>query len=356
MNKFFKLIEKIFSIKYEYNDFFIGYKIITILGIKIKLKHTNYKKNLEKRLNELDTELKLLKSVFRNSIDITKIPPTRGNLRSVQLIKTRLLEITDYLLQKNNIQYWLEFGTLIGAIRHQGFIPWDDDIDISVLWDDYLKLPKLFEDLISKDSRFWILYGWQGSEIIRFGYDEFCIDFFPYSYTDKRYETLEEKIAFEEKWHTITKSFIEEFSFDKFKSNEICHLDKKVLEAVNKYKNQIFGNNFAENKNSNQLIVSAEAICLTIIPRVIECESIFPLKTSTFEGLNVFIPNNPIEHLYECRCYGEKGAVMNFPSFKDQGFAHTQTIYNKNSDYYINVLEGLTQVVTKIKTDVGYEK
>lgn len=55
-----------------------------------------------------------------------------GRLRQAQLKMVSMLECVDSVCQQLNLDYWLEGGTLLGAVRHQGFIPWDDDLDISM--------------------------------------------------------------------------------------------------------------------------------------------------------------------------------------------------------------------------------
>lgn len=62
-------------------------------------------------------------------------------LRKLQL---QILDTVVEFCDKNNINYFLVSGTLLGAIRHQGYIPWDDDIDIGMLRSDYKRFLELF--------------------------------------------------------------------------------------------------------------------------------------------------------------------------------------------------------------------
>lgn len=61
------------------------------------------------------------------------------DLRILHLCDAELLHILDKFFTKHNITYWLDFGTLLGAVRHKGFIPWDDDMDIALPRTDYEK-------------------------------------------------------------------------------------------------------------------------------------------------------------------------------------------------------------------------
>lgn len=61
-------------------------------------------------------------------------------LRQLQLILLDMIKDIDIICRKNNIQYILFSGTALGAVRHQGFIPWDDDLDIAIMREDYDKL------------------------------------------------------------------------------------------------------------------------------------------------------------------------------------------------------------------------
>ena len=68
-------------------------------------------------------------------------------IQDIIQLKSTQLEVMDYFHSwclENNITYFITAGTLIGALRHKGFIPWDDDIDVVMLRDDYNKLIELF--------------------------------------------------------------------------------------------------------------------------------------------------------------------------------------------------------------------
>lgn len=65
------------------------------------------------------------------------------SIRELQLYKLNILRDISQLCNKHDIKYVLTWGTLLGAIRHSGFIPWDDDVDIAIPWDDYNRFIKL---------------------------------------------------------------------------------------------------------------------------------------------------------------------------------------------------------------------
>lgn len=67
-------------------------------------------------------------------------------LSEVKQTEKQILAYIDMLCEKYRLRYWVCGGTLLGTIRHKGFIPWDDDIDVFLPWQDYLKFTALFEE------------------------------------------------------------------------------------------------------------------------------------------------------------------------------------------------------------------
>ena len=74
--------------------------------------------------------------------DFSKYNGDGSTLRQMQL---RLLDIMveiDKVCRKHDIKYWIDFGSLLGAVRHGGFIPWDDDLDIAMPKEDFERFKK----------------------------------------------------------------------------------------------------------------------------------------------------------------------------------------------------------------------
>lgn len=122
--------------------------LITILGFKIKIA----KKEIAKERQE-----NVFYQYKKDKIDITKVPPAQGLLRDIQLANLALLKELAYVCEKNNFKYILDAGTLLGAIRHTGFIPWDDDIDILMFREDYEKIVSVFKNT-TRDSDIYAEY------------------------------------------------------------------------------------------------------------------------------------------------------------------------------------------------------
>ena len=71
-------------------------------------------------------------------------------LRVCQLKQLAILEVIDGICSKHDIPYWLDGGTLLGAVRHGGFIPWDDDIDIAMRQEDMRRFIDVAPDELPK--------------------------------------------------------------------------------------------------------------------------------------------------------------------------------------------------------------
>lgn len=122
---------------------------------------------------------------------------TQSELRRMQRIQVELLRELDRVCRLHNIKYIIASGTLLGAVRHQGFIPWDDDIDVEMLREDYEAFrraaetdldPRMFFQDARTDREYPWLYGklrMNGTSAVRAGQEHLkmhsgvFIDIFP---------------------------------------------------------------------------------------------------------------------------------------------------------------------------------
>lgn len=121
-------------------------------GLIVKFK-TKIKEKLSGMcgIDKIREEIDSLYYIINQGIDITDFPKATGALREYQLADTELLRLFHEACHKYQLTYWLDWGTLLGAVRHNGFIPWDDDLDVCMPREDYNKaktiITQAFADL-----------------------------------------------------------------------------------------------------------------------------------------------------------------------------------------------------------------
>ncbi len=77
-----------------------------------------------------------------------QLPIYSGRLEKIKKLELDVLKFVDQICRENNIQYFLAGGSLLGAVRHQNIIPWDDDLDIGMLREDFEKFRRVCPGLM----------------------------------------------------------------------------------------------------------------------------------------------------------------------------------------------------------------
>lgn len=105
---------------------------------QIKKEFIEFKHTTDKQMN---TVHQLMKNLF---IDYELNSP-KDSLKYIQELLDELLILIGRICEKNNIEWWLNYGNLLGAVRHGYFVPWDDEVDIGMMRSDYLKFSKIIQ-------------------------------------------------------------------------------------------------------------------------------------------------------------------------------------------------------------------
>lgn len=221
-----------------------------------------------------------------------------SELRKIQQKKLEILIDIAKFCNENKIRYWLDSGTLLGAVRHGGFIPWDDDIDIIIMQEDAKFLKENYKSenfeiintneeginfykVISKKEQVQV-----GDSIAELDIDIFLVTYYPDSLALKFWNSF---------FH-LKKNRIDRFSFSLFFTNILINLKRKLE------KTKLFNYKNIE-KKMNNIITKAkkEKKVMSNIAYTPDCgfhltiwkeDEIFPLKKIKFEGIEFNVPNN----------------------------------------------------------------
>ncbi len=269
--------KKIFSVGLSPDN---THKVLTFCGLKIKMKIKNN--------NSIDN----LTNIVLKSIDVTKLPKATGYTRIVQTLEFDMLCEVHRICEKHGIAYWLEGGTLLGAIRHKGFIPWDDDLDISMMYEDYLKFQDVVEEELKHTNYIFKKVPSHIGKIL-------CKDFYPTSN-----EKMLNFLNWSEKENLFMALDIFPYHFIKNEYKDIAfnELTLARLEKINLYKNyknindydkiQEFLDNLNEKyttlKKQDTVFLGLETIDQKIMR--FNYDDIFPLIKVEFEGKYFYAP------------------------------------------------------------------
>lgn len=231
-----------------------------------------------------------------------KYNPEGSDLRRAQNVMLDLLIFLDKICKENNLTYWLDSGTLLGAARHGGFIPWDDDVDVCMPREDAKKLKSIMKNYIFENhiilqnlSTDWnyVNSGWMtlrdlNTEYIQdnnyhkaLKYRGFQVDIFEmesgiYPLTKKFTNILYNKLVL-----GLAR---------KYKSSYIRNIANLNARVFNSF---IFPICRAFNKNNKEITYAIGNPFKNIYRKDI----IFPLKEITFENHKFRCPNNVNEYL-----------------------------------------------------------
>lgn len=279
--------------------------------------------------------LKTFNYYKKQNIDITTVPKATGQLREIQLANLALLKELDYVCKQNNLQYWLDGGSQLGAIRHKGFIPWDDDIDCGMLRKDYNKIFEAFKkscrnpDIIPTIFRSKVINGNCYIKIIHKKNPYLFVDIFPFEFYNRKLSIKEKEektnIARYYRDYITTKtnnnltneellSLIQEIQKTKILENEIINEELKPdvfwgLDFHHQWENWFYN-----------------------------YEDFFPLKTINFEGFELPIINNPAAFLT-----GVYGDYMAYPNKIGNGHNMLKFMTNEEQKVIDELIQGIKE-------------
>ena len=294
---------------------------INFLGITIRIPRLSILIDRKKNINYYHS--------FNSALEI---PKATGNLRLIQEANLALLKDFDTICNEHNIKYWIDFGTLLGAMRHKGFIPWDDDLDVSMPREDYERFISKFKNGFPNhpDLKLVFCSNRRNSCILKLKHKNIIpigIDIFTYDYYHSKLEENEKKdLSLKIEKYSKPKIIRKHNSFE------------TIVEKSKKITHKFILNNKTISLENTPAIFMAIDFHHGWKNKVYDWENIFPLQKIEFENIKFNAPNN--SHKVLTSIYGN---YMEIP--KDSYPRHTAYLNITNEQ--IKSLEEYAKSITK---------
>lgn len=269
-------------------------KSVRFCGIKIYAE-TDFSRIAAFMNDSNEAMLKRVSNFQKTAFNVTDCPKAQGKLRQKQEVNLFLLKNLAEICDKNNLRYWLRGGTLLGAARHGGFIPWDDDADVGLVREDFDKLC----ELLKKDSVFamkWLYFTGDCHRIAHFALKEsiypyidvMVFDFIGGTDTAANWaDWKSERAGFTKRAReTLPKNVPPYRLTDGFDLPDIPLLERLLNEERDSYK-QSHGGNDCLIWGIDQFTPPENRGAFRCYP----ADMIFPLKTLRFEDIEFKVPN-----------------------------------------------------------------
>ncbi|MBE6835628.1 MAG: LicD family protein [Ruminococcaceae bacterium] len=253
-----------------------------------------------------------------------KIPPAEGILRDIQLLALRILCELDAICKENSIDYWVMGGTIIGSVRHKGFIPWDDDVDIGMMRKDYDKLKEVLKNSDKLDVLEF--YNFNGlyripKVVLKNSETKLAIDIILFDFTDFSDYDIPEDATLEEKYDIVwdVQKVYRQRYVRKLKSLKFQHRDVIKTDLIRNEKRfaktsaitQKYIDKCKYRYDDGNVVIWGIDNFTSKAPdkrRLYTKESVFPLTELEFEGKFFPAPNDYMDMITR-----EAGDIWSFP-------------------------------------------
>lgn len=237
----------------------------------------------EQQMGEIAKNINYIEDLIKNSHSITSAPTAVGDYDLVQKGCAAIFSKFADVMKRHNMPFWLDFGTLLGYVRHRGFIPWDDDLDIGMMRKDYERLPGVLDEDFVQDGFFYRV-----GDITRLYYKNLSmwVDVYPYD-SGPSVEPLTGE-EYDDFFTPIDNKIREWYSFDmkKWENHEQPVTDEYMNRCRELRINQIDANSISDGFVFLGIEYGLGAFARTFIPY----RWVHPLIPAEFMGIPCYVP------------------------------------------------------------------